>query len=128
MKIKIPKGPPQKSRATWERKPVTKVKESAKAYQREAAKREKKDWEMEDFVESVDEVMQKQEKENPDIKHLHARLSPEWKLVSEKISQFLMSANEEAAAKIREEIIAHGDIAARVLLDFLMSIKIKAKG
>lgn len=127
MKIKIPKGPPQKSRAVWERKPITKVKESAKAYQREAAKREKKDWEMGDFVESVDEVMQKQEKENPDIKHLHARLSPEWKQVSEKISQFLTSESEEAASKIREEIIAHGDIATRVLLDFLMSIKLKAK-
>lgn len=133
MKIKIPKGPPQKSRGAWERKPLTKVKESAKTYkreaaQREAAKGEKKEWEMGDFVESVDEVMQKQEKENPDIKHLHARLSPEWKIVSEKISQFLSATDEAQISSLREEIIAHGDIATRVLLDFLMSIKMKAKG
>lgn len=88
----------------------------------------KPDWEIQDFVESVDGVMQEQEKNNPEIKQVHARLSPEWKQVSEKISKFLMAANEEEASKLREEIVSQGEISTRVLLDFLMSIKQQAKG
>lgn len=122
MKIKIPKGKPQKSRGKWERSPVTKVKESAKDYQRD-----KKNWEMEDFVESVDAVMQEQEKKSPEIKQVHAQLSPEWKQVSEKIGKLLTCEKEEEIVLLREEIVAQGPIAVRVLLDFLLSIKKNAK-
>ncbi|OGQ06168.1 MAG: hypothetical protein A2W61_04985 [Deltaproteobacteria bacterium RIFCSPLOWO2_01_44_7] len=115
MKIKIPKGKPQKSRGAWQRKPVTKVKESAKTYKRK--------WGLEDFVESVDKVMQKQEKENPTMKQVHAQLSPEWKRVSEKIGQLLMLTDAKEIDRLREEVVQEGEIATRVLIDFLLAIK-----
>lgn len=121
MKIKIPKGPPKKSRGEWTRKPVTKVKESAKGYKRQ------KKWELKDFVESVDEVMQKQEKENPAMRQVHARLSPEWKRVSEKIGRLLSLNDEDEISRLREEIVGEGEIATRVLIDFLFAIKNQAK-
>lgn len=121
-KIKIEKGPPKKSRGTWKRKPTTKIKESAKIYDRK-----KEDWGLEDFVESVDTVMQDQEKNNPNIKHLHAKLSPEWKRVSEKIGKLLLAADEEGITRLREEVVQEGEVAIRVLIDFLLSIKKQAK-
>lgn len=85
--------------------------------------KKKKDWEMKDFVKSVDAVMQRQEKENPAIKQVHARLSPEWKRVSEKIGRLLTLSHEEEMEKLREEIVENGEIASRVLIDFLLAIK-----
>jgi len=118
MKIKIPKGAPKKSRGQWKRNPATKVKESAKGYKRK--------WELKDFVNSVDEVMQEQEKENPAMKQVHARLSPEWKRVSEKIGRFLSLTDEDQIDQLREEIVQEGEIATRVLIDFLLAIKTQA--
>ena len=85
-------------------------------------KKEKKKWEMEDFVASVDKVMQEQEKDSPAIRHVHAQLSPEWKIVSNKIALLLNTKTEEERIQIREEIIAEGPLATRVLIDFLLSI------
>lgn len=89
--------------------------------------KKKKDFGMEEFVESVDEVMQKQEKQNPAIKQVHARLSPEWKRVSEKLGRFLAATDEAALHSLREEIVNEGEIATRVLLDFIEAIKNQAK-
>jgi len=90
-------------------------------------KKNKKDWEMKDFVASVDEVMQKQEKENPAIKQVHARLSPEWNRVSEKIGRLLTLSDEATLEILREEIVAEGEIGTRVLVDLLLTIKNQAK-
>lgn len=120
MKIKIPKGGPKKSRGEWQRKPITKVKESAKTYKRQ------KKWVLKDFVDSVDKVMQEQEKENPAMKQVHARLSPEWKKVSEKIGHLLTLTDENQIDQLREEIVGEGEIAIRVLIDFLLAIKSQA--
>ena len=109
------KEKPKKSRGLWNRKPQTQVKSSAKGYRR--------DWDMKDFVESVDEVMQEQEKTSPSVKHTHARLSPEWKQMSEKIAQLLVLKNEDEIEKLREEIVNAGEISTRILIDFLLSIK-----
>ncbi|MBI5300383.1 MAG: hypothetical protein HY877_08875 [Deltaproteobacteria bacterium] len=86
-----------------------------------------KDWEMKDFVASVDEVMQKQEKENPAIKQVHARLSPEWNRVSEKIGRLLTLTDEAALERLREEIVAEGEMGTRVLVDLLLTIKNQAR-
>ena len=97
------------------------MKKKLKAKQKKSPRKEKK-WEMEDFVASVDAVMQQQEKESPEIRHLHAQLSPEWKIISSKIALLLETKEEEALVKIREEIVATGPLATRVLIDFLLSI------
>lgn len=85
-------------------------------------KSKKKDWELKDFVKSVDTVMQRQEQENPELKQVHARLSPEWKTVSEKLARLLSLRDEIELAKLREEIVAAGETATRVLIDFLMKL------
>ncbi|MDO8526910.1 MAG: hypothetical protein Q7T03_04385 [Deltaproteobacteria bacterium] len=90
-------------------------------------KKNKKDFELKDFVKSVDKVMQKQEKESPAIKQVHARLSPEWNRVSEKIGRLLALQDENEIAPLREEVVSHGEIAARVLLDLFFTIKNQAK-
>lgn len=90
-------------------------------------RKKEKDFGMEEFVESVDEVMQKQEKQNPAIKQVHARLSPEWKRVSEKLGRFLAAPDEAVLHSLREEIVNEGEIATRVLLDFIEAIKNQAK-
>ena len=89
--------------------------------------KKKKDFGMKEFVASVDKVMQKQEKENPAIKQVHARLSPEWKRVSEKLGRFLAAAGTALIDQLREEIVKEGEMATRVLLDFIEAIKNQAK-
>ena len=89
--------------------------------------KKKKEWGLKDFVKSVDEVMQKQEKENLGLKQVHARLSPEWNRVSEKISRLLSLNDETAVDSLREEIVCEGEIATRVLTDLLLAIKQQAQ-
>lgn len=90
------------------------------------ATKKKKKFGLKEFVKSVDQVMQKQEKENPGLKQVHARLSPGWKSVSAKIGKLLTLTEEAEIEKLREEIVAEGEIATRVLIDFLLSIIQKA--
>ncbi|MBI4223996.1 MAG: hypothetical protein HY609_03610 [Deltaproteobacteria bacterium] len=89
-------------------------------------KRKKRPFGMKEFVDSVDDVMQQQEKKHPPIKQVHARLSPEWKRVSEKIGRLLTIKEEEEIENLREAIVAEGEIATRVLLDFLLTLVRKA--
>ena len=89
-------------------------------------KKEKKEWGLKEFVKSVDTVMQKQEKENPALKQVHARLSPEWQRVSDKISKLLVLQEEKAIENLLEEIVGEGEIATRVLIDLLLTIMQKA--
>ena len=90
-------------------------------------KKKKKEFGLKEFVKSVDQVMQSQEKESPEIKQVHARLSPEWQRVSEKIAFLLASQDEGTTAQLREEIVQEGEIATRVLIDFLLTIMKQAK-
>lgn len=89
-------------------------------------RKSKKAFGLKDFVSSVDKVMQKQEKQNPALRQVHARLSPEWKRVSEKIGRLLTLTDEEAVEKLREEVVAEGETATRVLIDFLLTLMRKA--
>ena len=78
---------------------------------------------LKEFVKSVDDVMQTQEKENPAMKHLHAQLSPDWQRVSEKIGRLLTLNDQKEIENLREEVVADGEIATRVLIDFLLALK-----
>lgn len=102
---------------------MTKVKESAKKYERTETGPFEEAYELEDLVEEIGAVMENQESENPNIKQIHARLSPEWKVASEKVAKWLMSNDEGEIDRLREEIISDGEIGMRVLMDLLLSIK-----
>lgn len=82
-----------------------------------------KEWKAKDVADSVGWVMEKQEKENPAIKHLHERLSPEWTQVLEKIRVLIMCDNEDEESKIIEEITAFGEDAVYPLIYTILQIK-----
>lgn len=85
-------------------------------------KKKKGKWGLKEFVAAVDEVMVNQEKENPPLKQVHARLSPEWRRVSDKLAKLLTLTEEKAIEALREEIVEEGEIATRVLIDLLLAI------
>lgn len=114
---------PKKSRSLWERNPVTKVKDSVKDYRRSEGKEIPEDYNLDDLVEEISGVMENQEKQDPNLKQVHARLSPEWEKVSHKVAQWLLCNEEVKRDRLREEIISEGEIAIRVLTDLLLSLK-----
>ena len=81
------------------------------------------DWEIEDVVESVSWVMEKQELENPALKMVHAQLSPEWNEITEKIVSLIQCEDESTEANIIEEIKAFGEEAIYPLIFTLLQIK-----
>ena len=84
---------------------------------------------MEDFVESVSWTMSKQELEEPAIRHVHARLSPEWKKASDLAIKVLMTPEEdEALPGMIEEFVSYGETGTRVLIEIMrQSLKGKTK-
>ncbi|HPW45801.1 MAG TPA: hypothetical protein PKU96_05470 [bacterium] len=79
------------------------------------------DWKMDDFVESVNWMMKKQEIETPQIKHVYAQLSPEWN-EARMVAISLLEATEDEIPRIIEKMVSLGEIgtraAASVLTDF----------
>ncbi|MBT3182789.1 MAG: hypothetical protein HN337_09840 [Deltaproteobacteria bacterium] len=80
------------------------------------------DWEMEDFVESVDWLMKKQEIEEPAIKQIHAKLSPEWE-EAKKLVWSIMASNEERAKMLTEELVKMGEIGTRAAINTILEFK-----
>ncbi len=80
------------------------------------------DWKMEDFVESVDWVMKKQEVEEPTIKQVHARLSPEWD-EAKKLVWNIMIADEDRAKILIEELVEMGEIGTRAAINTILEFK-----
>lgn len=99
--------------------------ERADLYDRliEAHDKSTKEWCEEDVAESVGYVMDKQEIENPSIKLLHERLTPEWTKVTEKIGRLIISDNEAEESEIIQEIQAFGPSAVYPLIYTLLQIK-----
>jgi hypothetical protein len=83
----------------------------------------KPEWKEEDFVESLSWTMKKQELEEPGIRQVHAKLTPEWKRVTELAISALNAPDEKIFVKYSEELVASGEIATRVLLELLRMIK-----
>lgn len=81
------------------------------------------EWKLQDVAESVGWVMEKQELENPAIKLLHRRLSPEWNQIIEKISTLIMCEAEDQECKIIEEIQSFGTEAVYPLIYIILQIK-----
>jgi hypothetical protein len=84
---------------------------------------DEKDWDMKDFTEHIDLVMEKQEHEYPPIKQTYAKLSPEWKDTYDLIFKVLSESDDVAAGPLIEELVAKGDIATRALIDMLRNMQ-----
>lgn len=82
-----------------------------------------KEWNKRDFVKSVYFLMKKQEAENPAIKQVHARLSPEWKEAEKLVGMILTAENEGLLGGHIDKLVGMGEIATRVLIDFFIRLK-----
>lgn len=82
-----------------------------------------KEWDMSDFAEHLGIIMHKQEQENPSIRQVHARLSPEWKEVNTLILKVLDAEDEDLAGDAIEELVSKGEIATRALIEILRLMK-----
>jgi len=83
----------------------------------------KEDWDDEDLAMSLTWTMKKQELENPALKRVHARMTPEWEHINTLIKQLLLAKDEGEETKLLSQIIDHGEQAVYPLLEFLMGIK-----
>jgi tetratricopeptide (TPR) repeat protein len=81
------------------------------------------EWELEDFAEHVGLTMEKQEQEHPHIKQTHAKLTPEFKDVSNLILKILQEDDDEKVGPMIEDLVSRGEIATRALVDLLRSMK-----
>lgn len=86
-----------------------------------------KDWQLEDVVESVGWVMEKQELENPAMKMVHAQLKPEFAQVTEKIAALIKASDENEEGRLIEEIKSFEGDAVYPLISILLQIKRGAK-
>ena len=80
------------------------------------------EWELEDFAEHVGLAMEKQEQEHPPIKQTHAKLSPEFKEVTNLVMKILQEDDDEKTGPLIEELVGRGEIATRALIDLLRSM------
>lgn len=81
------------------------------------------DWDMEDFVESVDWAMKKQEIEDPAIRHIHAKLSPEWEEARKLAIGIMAAEDEEHVEAMTERIVNMGEIGTRAVLSILVELR-----
>lgn len=81
------------------------------------------EWELEDFAEHVGLAMEKQEREHPPIRQTHAKLTPEFKDVSNLVLKILNEDDDEKAGPMIEDLVGRGEIATRALIDLLRSMK-----
>lgn len=82
-----------------------------------------REWTQEDFELTLSWTMRQQELENPEIKHVHEKFTPEYQEVQKLIQQFLVSPTDVESQALREKILANHELATSALLDFLQRIK-----
>lgn len=81
------------------------------------------EWTQEDFEQDMAWTMRQQELENPEIKGVIERFSPEYQEVEQLIQKLMVPSDEKFEAEIVEQIIAYGDAAHRPMIDFLLTLK-----
>jgi hypothetical protein len=86
-------------------------------------KRKSKFWTMSDFVDSVWSIMEGQARENKALKMLHAKLSPEWNNIIQKITTLLEAKDEKEIIEYTEEICNFGKDAVRPLIETILKLK-----
>lgn len=81
------------------------------------------EWDLEDFAETVSWTMEKQAQENPALKQVHAKLTPEWKKAYELALRVLTDPAENLKSEDVEELVGMGEVATRALIGVLLDIK-----
>lgn len=81
------------------------------------------EWKMEEFVESVDWAMRKQEQENPSIRHVHAHLGPDWEKASLIAISIMTCEQDEQERDLIEQLVGLGEIGTRALVEVMLQIK-----
>ena len=81
------------------------------------------DWDLEDFADTVSWTMEKQAQENPAIRQVHAKLTPEWKKAYELALRILSDPAETIKSDDVEELVGMGEVATRALVGILLDIK-----
>ncbi len=80
-------------------------------------------WGKEDFAESVGWAMKKQEEENPSLRELHIKLSPDWETAREVALKIFHAGSEEDERVFIEELVSMGEAGTRVAISMLIDIK-----
>lgn len=80
------------------------------------------EWELDDFVESLSWTMKKQEIERPGIRHVHAKLSPEWKGIMDEAVRLITAPDDQTLPVIIDKFLAHGETGTRVLIEVIREI------
>ena len=77
-------------------------------------------WELADFIETVTWTMKKQELKEPEIKQVHAKLSPEWGQATDLIMKIILAdEKDKKLPDLINEIINLGETGTRALVDIL---------
>lgn len=87
------------------------------------------EWEVSDFIESVSWTMKKQELDEPIMRQVHAKLSPEWQKASDLALKVLIASEDDKdLPKLIEELVGLGELGTRVLIEIVrQSLKEKGK-
>jgi tetratricopeptide (TPR) repeat protein len=86
-----------------------------------------KPWKLADFIESVGLAMQQQESENPELKHLHAKLSPEFENARHIVFQIISSKDRAESEILTIKLCELGEIGTRAAVDAIYEIKLAAE-
>lgn len=85
------------------------------------------DWDVDDFLSSLHWTMKKQELENPAIRHVYAKLSPEWDDAKNTVLKIIGSKSESEIEELLERLVSMGEIGTRAAVDMIISIKNKVE-
>lgn len=75
------------------------------------------EWQLEDFVSELDEVMQNQAQNSPALRHIHAQLDPRWKQVEQQALNAILHPDELVRAQAIEKLFLEHELAVRVLVE-----------
>jgi lipopolysaccharide biosynthesis regulator YciM len=81
------------------------------------------EWHMEDFAESVSWTMEKQARENPLVRQVHAKLTPEYAKATELAISILTKKSPEECGGEIEKLIGMGEVATRALIGMIFELK-----
>lgn len=82
-----------------------------------------KEWEVGDFIDSVEWAMKKQEGENPAIKKVYAKLAPEWDEAKSLLLQIISASDENEIELFTKKLCSFGELGTRAAIDMLLDIK-----
>jgi len=77
------------------------------------------DYQLEDFVEELDEVMENQLKKNPELLEVHARLDPAWENMKQIALNAVNTDDVERRNEYLKQLNHNAELANHVMVDLL---------